>query len=64
LSEKRSGVVKNPRPRAVQKATKMPNWAAAPSSMVFGLAIMGPKSVSAPRPRNIRGGRMFQNESV
>ena len=59
-SENRSGVVKKPNPRAVQKATNIPNWAAAPRSIVLGLAIIGPKSVRAPRPRKTRGGSMFQ----
>ena len=47
---------------APQKATNMPTCAAAPSSSVLGLERMGPKSVIAPIPRNIRGGRMFQKD--
>ena len=47
--------------RAPQKATKMPTCAAAPSSSVLGLAITGLKSVIAPSPRKMIGGRMSQN---
>ena len=49
---------------APQKATNMPTCAAPPRSSVLGFAIIGVKSVSAPSPRNIKGGSMFQKESV
>ena len=45
---------------AAQKATKIPICAAAPSNNVLGLDIRGPKSVIAPSPKNINGGRIFQ----
>jgi hypothetical protein len=38
-------------------ATKTPSWAAAPSMNVIGRASRGRKSVSAPTPRKITGGR-------
>ena len=41
---------------APRKVRKMPSWAAAPSSRLFGLAISGAKSVIAPTPMKIRGG--------
>ena len=41
---------------APMRVVKMPNWAAAPSSAVLGLASIGPKSVMAPMPmKMIRG---------
>ena len=58
--EAASGMVNSPVASAPQNAAKIPICAAAPSSSVFGLAIIGPKSVPAPSPRNISGGRMFQ----
>ena len=58
--EAASGMVNSPVASAPQNAAKMPIWAAAPSSSVLGFAIIGPKSVPAPSPRNIRGGRIFQ----
>ena len=39
-------------------ARKMPSCAAAPSSRDFGLAISGPKSVIAPTPMKMSGGKM------
>ena len=51
---------KRPVASAPQNATNMPTCAAAPSSNVFGFAMTGPKSVNAPSPRNISGGRMSQ----
>ena len=53
--EQASGILK-PRMRAPKKATYTPNWAPAPNMRVLGLAIIGPKSVRAPKPKNIRGG--------
>ena len=46
----------NPRARAPKKVINIPIWAAAPRSMVFLLAIRGPKSVVAPMQRNIKQG--------
>jgi hypothetical protein len=43
---------------AIRKVAKTPNCAAAPRKRVLGLASRGPKSVSAPRPRKIRGGKI------
>ena len=43
---------------APANATNTPIWAAAPRSMVFGFAIRGPKSVIAPTPMKIRGGKI------
>ena len=57
-----SGSSKTPVASAPQKATNMPTCAAAPSSSVLGLEMTGLKSVSAPSPRKMIGGRMFQNE--
>ena len=48
----------NPRSIAPANATNTPIWAAAPRSMVFGFAIRGPKSVIAPTPMKIRGGKI------
>ena len=45
-----------PRPSATIYAPKMPNCAAAPISMSFGLAMSAEKSVMAPMPRNTSGG--------
>ena len=50
-------------PRAPQNAMKIPTCAAAPSSSVLGLAISGLKSVSAPMPMKMIGGRMFHEYS-
>ena len=44
--------------KAPSKVIKIPIWAAAPSSAVLGLAIMGPKSVKAPTPIKIIKGNM------
>ena len=41
---------------APNSAEKMPNWAAPPSSAVFGFASSGPKSVIAPTPMKISSG--------
>ena len=47
-----------PRSRfAPMAATNTPSWAAAPSRNVIGRASSGRKSVSAPTPRKITGGR-------
>ena len=43
---------------APMKVMKMPSCAAAPSSRLFGLAIRGPKSVIAPTPMKMIGGKM------
>ena len=53
--EAASGPV-NPKRIARKKATKTPNWAEAPMSMLLGLDSRGPKSVIAPTPRKIRQG--------
>ena len=37
-------------------AIKIPSWAAAPNSRLFGFAISGPKSLLAPIAKNISGG--------
>ena len=60
--EAASGSSNRPVASAPQNATKMPTCAAAPRSSVLGLDMTGPKSVSAPSPRKMMGGRMFQNE--
>ena len=39
------------------RVMKMPSWAAPPSRMVLGLAIIGPKSVRAPTPMKMRSGK-------
>ena len=41
------------RPRAPNRAKKMPSCAAPPSNADFGFAISGPKSVMAPTPMKI-----------
>ena len=41
---------------APMSVAKIPNWAAAPSRAVFGLASNGPKSVIAPTPMKISSG--------
>ena len=51
---------KSPNTIAPQKATNIPTCEAAPSNNVLGLAIIGPKSVRAPIPKKIIGGRIFQ----
>ena len=48
-----------PRKFARVKATYIPNWAAAPSRRLMGLAIRGPKSVIAPTPIKMRQGKML-----
>ncbi|MMZ71108.1 hypothetical protein D1872_343550 [compost metagenome] len=45
-----------PNSNAVNIATKTPIWAAAPNNKLLGSAIIGPKSVIAPRPKNIKRG--------
>ena len=50
--------VEKPSRMAPTKVANTPNWAAAPSSRVRGLAISGPKSVSAPTPMKISGGKI------
>ena len=37
---------------AAHSVKKMPNWAAAPKIISFGLASSGPKSIMAPMPMN------------
>ena len=59
-----ASLMSKPTTRAIQRAANTPIWAAAPSSSVFGLAMIGPKSVSAPKPRKISGGRMFHLNSA
>lgn len=54
----------NPNSSEVKKAVYTPSCAAAPSSRVLGLAITGPKSVMAPRPRKIRGGYQLSFNAV
>ena len=49
---------------ASRKAPKTPNCAAAPSRKLLGLAISGPKSVSAPTPRNMRDGSIVHSSSM
>ena len=56
--EAASWAVKSPEPMAPMKVIKIPNWAAAPNSKDLGLAIKGPKSVIAPTPRKISGGKI------
>ena len=46
----------NPKAVAVRYAPKIPNWAAAPISTIFGLDIRAEKSVMAPMPKKINGG--------
>ena len=53
----------NPQSIAMKKAANTPNWAAAPRRKLFGLAISGPKSVSAPTPRNMSDGSMVHSSS-
>ena len=48
----------SPNTIAPRKAKKIPICAAAPSRMLFGLAISGPKSVMAPTPMKIRDGKI------
>ena len=48
----------NPNNIARKYAPKIPNWAAAPSKKLIGFAINGPKSVIAPTPRKINGGKI------
>jgi len=43
---------------ATMKVPKTPSWAAPPRRNVFGFARSGPKSVRAPRPRKMRGGKI------
>ena len=43
---------------APRKVIKIPIWAAAPRSKLLGREISGPKSVVAPIPRNISGGKI------
>ena len=45
-----------PRANATIYAPKIPNWAEAPMSTNFGLAMRAEKSVIAPIPRNTNGG--------
>ena len=47
-----------PRARAPKMATKIPTCAAAPRKNVLGFDSKGLKSVSAPMPRKIKGGKM------
>ena len=42
---------------APNKVAKIPNWAAAPSSNIRGLAMRAPKSVIAPTPIKISNGK-------
>ena len=48
----------NPRSIAPKNAKNIPNWAAAPSNIVLGFAIIGPKSVLAPIHKKITGGKI------
>ena len=54
----------NPKPMASIYAANIPNCAAAPSRKLFGFAISGPKSVSAPTPRKIRDGNIVHSSSI
>ena len=54
---------REPIARAPHRAPNIPTWAAAPRSISRGLAMSGPKSVMAPRPRKMIGGSRFQKES-
>ena len=49
---------------APMKVAKMPSCAAAPSKRLLGFAIRGPKSVIAPTPIKMSGGRMPQRHRV
>ena len=46
----------NPISRATISVKKMPNCAAAPKSIIFGLESSGPKSIIAPMPMNSSSG--------
>ena len=46
----------NPISNAIMYAPKIPNWAAAPISISFGLEISAEKSVMAPIPKKMSGG--------
>ena len=48
----------NPISSAIRSARNIPTCAAAPKSNDFGFAISGPKSVIAPIPRKINGGKI------
>ena len=48
----------NPRKNAPKNVRKIPNCAAAPSNKLEGLESSGPKSVVAPIPRKISGGKI------
>ena len=48
----------NPRAKAPKKVAKMPSWAEAPKSTDLGLEINDEKSVSAPMPMKMSGGKI------
>ena len=48
----------NPRARARSSVPKIPNWPAAPSSIIRGFSRSGPKSVIAPIPTKMRSGNI------
>ena len=54
----------NPISIARKNALNTPNWAAAPRRKLFGLAMSGPKSVSAPTPRNMSDGSIVHSSSM
>ena len=47
-----------PKRIAPKKVIKIPSWAAAPKSKLLGREMSGPKSVVAPIPRKISGGKI------
>ena len=53
-----ASLTSKPRIIAPASATNTPNCAAAPKSIVSGFAIIGPKSVIAPTPMKIIGGKI------
>ena len=53
-----ASLTSKPRIMAPAKAMNTPNCAAAPKSIVSGFAIIGPKSVIAPTPMKIIGGKI------
>ena len=51
-----ASVMEKPSKDAKLMVKKMPNWAAAPNSSIFGLDSNGPKSIIAPIPMNNNSG--------
>ena len=50
--------LEKPMNKAIKKVAATPTWAAAPSKSVLGAASRGPKSVNAPTPRKMMGGKI------